>query len=43
VSRIAAPAGDIDVQREVGAVYDLVGAERWLIDVRRVDASDSRR
>ena len=43
VSRIAAPEGDIDVQREVGAVYDLVGAERWLIDVRRVDASDSRR
>ena len=34
VSRIAAPEEDIDVQGEVSAVYDLVGAERWLIDVR---------
>ena len=34
VSRIAAPEGDIDVQRKVSAMYDLVGAERWLIGVR---------
>lgn len=34
VSRIAAPEGDIDVQRKVSAVYDLEGAPRWLVDVR---------
>jgi hypothetical protein len=34
VSRIAAPEGDIDVERRVSAMYDLAGAERWLIRVR---------
>ncbi len=41
VSRIPAPEGEVEVQREISAVYDLEGAQRSLIAVRLIRPEQS--